>query len=73
MNYHFDENSPEEKQIKQQTDEQWNYIDKLKSLKKKELKAFLKLNGYFRSLVGKTEYVSRNNFLNLKQYLKMPI
>lgn len=73
MNYHFDENSPEEKQIKQQTDEQWNYIDKLKSLKKKELKAFLKLNGYFRSLVGKTEYVSRNNFLNLKQYLKMLI
>lgn len=58
MKFAFDGKSLEEQQIKQQTDEQWDYIEKLKSLKKKYLVDFLKFNGYFRSLVGKTEYVS---------------
>lgn len=58
MNSNFAEDSLEEQQIKQQTDEQWNYIDKLKKLKEKKLQAFLEFNGYFRLLVGETEYVS---------------
>jgi len=46
MNIDLDENCELEKRIKLQTDEHWGYVDKLQSLKLKDLEAFLFHNNY---------------------------
>lgn len=72
MGHQIDETSEVETQIKRQTDEQWALIEKMKGLKSKTLKGFLKINGYTGDLRGADEYVSLNiDVLQQKENLKL--